>query len=311
MSKKCAVCEDSTYGYYPLCKKHLEMTKTGEVFKNDKGVWTIKDSNTNTVIEDKLLNVKTNDKCILCGETTTNGYHYCKDCYYNIKDRMDELDKNQKPIKLKDYYYNAKDYAMRIYNEDKIYYQELTMIAITNILEQLYDDDSLVERLHKDIAKIEENLKTKNSKLTNNIKEVEKIDYIKAENDKNEAKIKKTQDGHFVESELEIKVDDLLYTNSIVHAYSVKVDEIYERTVICDWFIPVLPNKGIYIELWGIKGDEKYNKNKKEKIELYKKHKLHLIEIENDELKDNTQRLKSSLISKIKIMKKEIIDQID
>ena len=44
----------------------------------------------------------------------------------------------------------------------------------------------------------------------------------------------------------------------------VKVDEITERTVICDWFIPVISGKGIYIELWGVKGDEKYNKNKKE-----------------------------------------------
>ena len=33
MSKKCAVCEDSAFGFNPLCKKHLEMTKTGEVKK--------------------------------------------------------------------------------------------------------------------------------------------------------------------------------------------------------------------------------------------------------------------------------------
>lgn len=254
---------------------------------------------------------KKNKKCILCGQATTNGYYYCRDCYYNINDRMDELDKNQNPTKLKDYYYNSKDYAMRIYNEDKIYYQKLTMVAITNLLNQLYDDSSLVDRLHKDIEKIDENLTKKNNKLNNNIKETNKIDEIKINNDKDEAKIKKTQDGHFVESELEIKVDDMLYTNNIVHAYSIKVDEIFERTVICDWYIPVLPNKGIYIELWGIKGDDKYNKNKKEKIELYKKHNLQLIEIEYDELKDNTQRLKSSLISNIKMLKKEIIDNIE
>jgi hypothetical protein len=302
MSKKCAVCEDNAYSFYPLCKKHLEMTKTGEVFKNDEGEWQLKN--------DKEPEAMTKS-CLLCGAPTVKGYHYCKECYYNIQDRIDELDKNQNPIKLKDYYYNAKDYAMRIYNEDKIYYQELTMIAIANLLIQLYDDNSLGERLHKDIKKIEENLSNRNTKLNTNIKELDKIDEIKANNDKDKAKIKKTQDGHFVESELEIKVDDILYTNNIVHAYSIKVDEIYERTVICDWYIPVLPNKGIYIELWGVKGDEKYNKNKKEKIELYNQHKLKLIEIEYDELKDNTQRLKSSLISKIKIMKKEIIDQLE
>lgn len=312
MSKQCAVCNENAFGFYPLCKTHLSMTKTGEVFKDNNGKWTLKSKN-NGVDKAEKINIKeeTNKTCKLCREPTTNGYNYCKDCYYNIQDRMEELDKNQNPNKLKDYYYNAKDYAMRIYNEDKIYYQELTMVAITNLLNQLYDDDALTERLHKDIDKINENLKQKNTRLNTNIKETEKINEIKAENDKDKAKIKKTQDGHFVESEFEIKVDDILYNNNIVHAYSIKVDEIYERTVICDWYIPVLPNKGIYIELWGVKGDEKYNKNKKEKIEFYNKHNLKLIEIEYDELKDNTQRLKSSLISKIKANKKEIIEQID
>lgn len=60
--------------------------------------------------------------------------------------------------------------------------------------------------------------------------------------------------------------------------------------------------------MWGVSGDEKYEKNKKEKIELYKKHKLKLIEIEYDELKDDTQRLKSALMSKINAFKKEIMD---
>lgn len=304
MAKKCMICENNAFSFYPLCKTHLEMMKTGDVYKNDKGVWELK-------INENTLKNDDNKECLLCGTKIDNKYNYCKDCYYNIQDRMDELDKNQNPVKLKDYYYNAKDYAMRIYNEDKIYYQKLTMIAITNLLYQLYNDDSLVDRLHKDIEKIDDNLKSKNTKLRSSIKEVEKIDEIKANSDKDKAKIKKTQDGHFVESEMEIKVDDILYTNNIVHAYSIKVDEIFERTVICDWYIPVLPNKGIYIELWGVKGDDKYNKNKKEKIELYNKNKLKLIEIEYDELKDNTQRLKSSLISKIKQIKKEIIDQLE
>lgn len=310
-SKKCVIenCAETSLGFYPLCKKHLEKTKTGDVVKTEEGKWIELGSSEKNEISVKNKKVMSNEKntnCMLCGETTTNGYLYCKDCYYNILDRIDELDKNQNPQKLKDYYYNAKDYAMRIFNEDKIYYQELTMIAITNLLNQLYDDDFLVERLHKDIEKINENLKQKNTRLNTNIKESSKIDEIKAKSDKDKAKIKKTQDGHFVESEFEIKVDDILYNNNIVHAYSIKVDEIYERTVICDWYIPVLPNKGIYIELWGIKGDEKYNKNKKEKIDLYKKHNLKLIEIEYDELRDNTQRLKSSLISKINVLKKEI-----
>lgn len=321
MSKKCAIdwCWDNAYGFYPLCKEHLKQIETGQVYKDNNGKWVENNNkdNQNSFKDFKELlkeqdntNTQKDNTCKLCEEPISSKYTFCKECYYNIIDRMNELDKNQNPQKLKDYYYNAKDYAMRIFNEDKIYYQKLTMIAISNLLKQLYDDDALIERLHKDIEKINENLKTKNEKLSTNIKEIKKVDEIKADNDIDKAKIKKTQDGHFVESEFEIKVDDILYTNNIVHAYSIKVDEITERTVVCDWYIPVLTDKGIYIELWGVKGDEKYTKNKKEKIELYKKHNLKLIEIEYDELKDNTQRLRSSIKSKINIFKEEIYNAI-
>lgn len=298
--KSCQICGELS-GIYPLCKKHLQMKNEGLVVKNEEtGLWELTTNN---------IEVQKHENCVLCGSPTTHGYALCKDCYYNVQDRMDELDKNQNPQKLKDYYYNAKDYAMRIYDEDKIYYQELTMVAITNLLTQLYNDDSLIERLYKDIDKIDESLKNKLNRLNDSVKETEKINEIKANNDKDKAKIKKTQDGHFVESELEIKVDDILYREQIAHAYSVQVGEILERTVICDWYIPILPNKGIYIELWGIKGDDKYNKNKAEKIELYKKHNLKLIEIEYDELKDNTARLQTALIRKIKEYRNEILEK--
>ena len=195
MAKVCAIksCNQETKGFYPLCEQHLKKIKTGEVVKNEEGQWIENDNHVNIKnnIDNLLEDIPINKNCVLCREATSNGYLYCKDCYYNIQDRMEELDKNQNPTKLKDYYYNAKDYAMRIYNEDKIYYQELTMVAITNLLNQLYDDDSLVERLHKDISLIEQNLKTKNNRLTTTIKETSKIDEIKVNNDKNKAKIKK------------------------------------------------------------------------------------------------------------------------
>ena len=187
--------------------------------------------------------------CKLCGEPISNKYTYCRECYYDIQSRMDEIYINQAPFepininveKLKDYYYNAKDYAMRIFDEDKIFYQKLNMIAITNLLNNNYNDNSLIERLHKDIAKIDENFSTKNNKKITEIIEIKIDDTITPNNDKQ--KIKKTQDGHLVKSEFEIKVDDILYNNNIVHAYNIKVDEITERTVMCDWFIPVLTDR--------------------------------------------------------------------
>jgi len=292
-SKVCQIC-GKVSGIYPLCKEHLAMKSNGEVIKNEKtGLW-------------ELINIEEKSKCILCGSPTENKYDYCKQCYYNIQDRVEELDKNQKPTKLKDYYYNAKDYAMRIYNEDKIYYQQITMSAISILLNQLYGDMSISNRLHNDIISINDNLKKKNESLKEKVKVDEKIELIKDENDKDKAKTRKTQDGHFVESELEIIVDDILYTNNILHAYYVKVDDITERSVYCDWYIPVTLNQGIYVELWGMKDNEKYTKNREEKIELYKKHNLPLIQIENDEIKGDTQRLRSNILSKIKQLKEEI-----
>lgn len=41
MAKKCVIdnCEENAFGFYPLCKKHLEQTKTGQVYKDDTGKW--------------------------------------------------------------------------------------------------------------------------------------------------------------------------------------------------------------------------------------------------------------------------------
>lgn len=299
--KQCQICNKPS-GMYPLCKEHLEMKKNGLVIKNEiTDKWELLSEDNNPNIKDK--------NCTICGKAIDEKYKYCRECYYNIQTRIEELDKNQKPTKLKDYYYNSKDYAMRIFDENKIYYQTITMSAISDILENFYNDDSINARISKDIADINKNLKNRNDKLNQTIKEKSKIEEIKIDKDKEKAKIKKTQDGHFVESEFEITVDDMLYTNNLVHAYNIKVDEIFERSVYCDWYIPVGLDKGIYIELWGVKGDAKYNSNKEEKIALYQKHKLPLIQIEYDELNGDRQRLRSSLIGRIKQLKNEINEQ--
>lgn len=298
--KYCQICGKQS-GMFPLCKEHSQEAKNGLIIKNENsGLWDYKKN-----IEDK--NINKNTSCLICGNKTTNGYLFCKECYYNIEDRKEELDKNQKPTKLKDYYYNAKDYAMRVFDESKIYYQKLTMVSLNELLKKLYNDTTLEERINKDLKNIDENLKLKNEKLKSSVKETSIIETIKEEKDKDKAKVKKSQDGHFVESELEITVDDVLYGQGIIHAYNIKVDEITERTVVCDWYLPVALGKGIYVELWGMVGNEKYNRNKQEKIDLYKKHNLPLIEITNAEVKNDTQRLISLIKSQYKALKEEII----
>ncbi len=299
--KYCQICGKQS-GMFPLCKEHSQEAKNGLIIKNESnGIWEYKNKTQNNINND------TNTKCLICGNETKNGYLYCKECYYNIEDRKEELDKNQKPTKLKDYYYNAKDYAMRVFDENKIYYQKLTMVSLNELLKKLYNDNTIEERINKDLKNIDENLKLKNEKLKSTVKETSIIETIKEEKDKDKAKVKKSQDGHFVESELEITVDDVLYGQGIVHAYNIKVDEITERTVVCDWYLPVALGKGIYVELWGMVGNEKYNKNKQEKIDLYKRHNLPLIEITNAEVKNDTQRLISLIKSQYKALKEEII----
>jgi hypothetical protein len=90
-----------------------------------------------------------------------------------------------------------------------------------------------------------------------------------------------TLDGHWVRSGSEARIDDYLYTNQIIHAYERKVpvedDELY-----CDFYIPA--GKKIYIEFWGIEGDEQYDKRKKMKLEIYKKNQLNLIELTRKDL---------------------------
>lgn len=298
-TKTCQICGKNS-GIYPLCKEHLEMKANGLVIKNEKtNKWELKNNS-----------LQENSKCILCGNETKNNFKLCKDCFYKVEDRKESLDKNQIPQKLKDYYYNSKDYANRIFDESKILYQETTMIAIAQLLKDLHNDNSLyTERLENDINNINNNFKTKAQTLDNKIKDKDKIEKIKSDKNLQTPKPKQTQDGHFVESDLEQKVDDILYNLSKVHAYGIKVDEITERTTVCDWYIPVLQDKGIYIELWGRKNDPEYDKNKKEKIELYKLHNLKLFEITHGEASGDTKLLKSLIKSNITRLHNEINDE--
>ena len=105
MSKKCAVCEDNAYSFYPLCKKHLEMTKTGEVYKNDEGKWQLKSKQaTNHFCSYDYHNKKAmqteNDEwqgesnneltCLICGNPS-NGKHFCLECWNKYKDKSIDM----------------------------------------------------------------------------------------------------------------------------------------------------------------------------------------------------------------------------
>ena len=87
----------------------------------------------------------------------------------------------------------------------------------------------------------------------------------------------RTNDGHYVRSRAELVIANWLFTEGMAYEKKVPIKE----DVYCDFYIP----KGkIYIEFWGYEDDEVYIKRKEQKIELYKKYGLNLIEIDNDKI---------------------------
>ena len=117
----------------------------------------------------------------------------------------------------------------------------------------------------------------------------------------------RTNDGHFVRSNSEKTIDDWLYLNGIVHAYErVFPGKDGRGDLVPDFFIPSAARPGahgVFIEFWGMMGDAKYEKRRKEKLRLYKEngreHKL--IEIFPDHLKDLDTFLSKELLKKAKI----------
>lgn len=108
-----------------------------------------------------------------------------------------------------------------------------------------------------------------------------------AETPKSESKypesLLKAKDGHMVKSRAELIIDNLLYDYGLLHAYERELT--VAETVLSDFYIPARDGKkAVYIEFWGISDNEKYLERKKYKQEVYKSHKLNLIELEDKHL---------------------------
>lgn len=229
--------------------------------------------------------------CIVCGNPS-NGKMQCKSCYSETKDFMESLDKNNSIRKFRDYYYNLKERILIIKSLEEAQKQCNKLIAIAMVDTNVHDDTSLFDRVYKDIEAL---LKSKKAPAAN-----DKYEEERKENDEHKSKVNTAQDGHIVESDMEVRIDDILYTSYILHAYGKSIPEITEKRKKCDWFIPIINQKGIYIEYWGMK-TQKYLEERKEKEELYQKHNIPYIGIEADDPKMDTltftDNLKRQLIS--------------
>lgn len=101
----------------------------------------------------------------------------------------------------------------------------------------------------------------------------------------------RTNDGHYVRSRAELVIANWLFAEGIAYAYEKRVP--IKEDVYCDFYIP----KGkVYVEFWGLEDDEAYIKRKEQKIELYKKYNLNLIEIDNNTISNLDDYLPKELL---------------
>lgn len=327
MSRKCEKC-GAPSGYYPLCrncwgKENSEIyydelptegfdecvacgaKTTGYAFcRNCFKKYTEEEMlailNEEDEDDDEDIDFSSDDKetiCPLCGNPS-KGKPLCLDCYHDVLDKEDEIDRNSRAYELREYYYNLKSniYRMTNYNYIKGNCKKLIAIALVN--KDSNRDESLSDRVIDDVIEI---LKKK--------KPDEKAPEAQPENprDSQKAAIYRTDDGHVVKSNGEKEIDDILYHLGICHAYEKIVDEIpsSERTVKSDFYIPVTYTGGIYIEYWGMDSDD-YQDNKTEKKALYEKYDIPLIDVEKRDTEDRallTSRIKreyNELKAKIK-----------
>lgn len=109
---------------------------------------------------------------------------------------------------------------------------------------------------------------------------LEPIDFNNAYRENMKTPLKfRCEDGHYVRSEKEQKIDNWLYHNSYVHAYE-PILSLYTESGDLVYKIPdfYIPSRKLYIEYWGLI-DEEYLINKEEKEKLYTLNNINYISI--------------------------------
>ena len=276
----CQICGKPS-GYYPLCK-------SCNASKNAKPTQEIKAIVTSTTPAPK-------GTCIVCEDNAPNG-DLCRKCWYEMIDFKDSFNKNSKIFELKDYYFNLRSNIYRMKNFEFIKSNCNKLMALSVLVKDLFSDNSLMDRATTDIQEIIEKKKPQKSQPVS--------EYSNTQDSRKE-ELLRTLDGHYVKSNPESIIDDILYDVRIVHCYEKKVPiSSDEQTITADWFIPVTDSRhGIYIEYWGMNTKE-YLENKARKRAAYKEHNVPLIEIEKDDYKDR-QGLTDRLISEINALAKK------
>ncbi|HHU60213.1 TPA: hypothetical protein GXZ34_04780 [bacterium] len=300
MAKTCQICGKPS-GMYPLCYNHMRLKNEGKVVKNEKTKrWELveKAPSKKEEVKSKDVSSDSNNSCIVCGESAPYGPQ-CIACYSESKEYKQQIDKNSRLQELGSYYYNLHGNIYRMNDFAKVKSNSNKLFAIAQLTKEIHNSNTYMNKIESDIHKIIERKKPKEEKT------VSKLDQ---KQDSQQEKIYSASDGHNVKSLGEKIIDDLLYNNRIVHAYSPTVSEIditEEQSVEADWFIPIISSaKGIYIEYWGMT-TKSYLDNKKRKLEQYKKHKIPVIEIQKDEPFEDSDILRVRIMRELKSLSKE------
>lgn len=305
--KLCPICGEPTFKFYGnyrkdgLCSKHATMLKNGELTVSDDGkfVFAEKDKEETKNDEPQKLN-KYTTPCIVCGNHPIVPWlskFQCKNCYSETLDFIEELDKNGTIRDTRDHYYNLKERLLIMNTLEKTQKNCNRLIAIAIVAAKHKGDNSLMDRVYKDVTTFIEKRKAYLKENAEHESEKEK--------DETKEKVCTAQDGHIVDSDMEVRIDDLLSSSFILHSYGISVNEITEARKKCDWFIPISNGKGIYIEYWGVKNSQKYKDDREEKTALYKKHNLPLISIEADDPKQDTSTFKQNLLRDLRKLAEE------
>lgn len=211
---------------------------------------------------------------------------------------QNNLDKNKKSWELIDYYYNLNNFIERLKKYDEGISNLYKMYAIASLLQKLYNNNQLIERVDDDIKKLKKKLERIKDFTPNDTQLKIGKTLVALADDKNRA-----SDGHICKSKGEVTIDNILFKFQVCHAYGRKVKEIpnSERAITADWFVPLSGADGIYIEYWGMDTSD-YEDNKEEKLEIYEKYKdaVKLIEINKNDINDS-QTLEDNLYQKLKM----------
>ncbi|MCH5172030.1 MAG: hypothetical protein J1F31_04330 [Erysipelotrichales bacterium] len=101
-------------------------------------------------------------------------------------------------------------------------------------------------------------------------------------------------DGHIVKSNEEARIDDYFYTHNINHRYEKEYTPNNQElgTIYPDWILPNYKDLGdVYVEYWGVKNNENYNRQKDYKMKIYKEDKVTLICLYPEDMDNLTDKL--------------------